>query len=717
MCRGGFAPEETVYDTHKPPFAPTYLARRPQHQGGGDETVRCYEATPFRAEPFPRSGGFCYITGLTVAPSSDQGNEEASLKYLLPPDLVVERSAGRDSLMFGSALGVDTLFEQTDREHATAGLMRGLLRFKNASSPSDPHLCRNRPNGAEQNRPVVLLTPFDAANSLKHWAVTMFAATSLQLHLERDFGLRNITHVIDRTQKQPTPWVALTRAVLHPFLSSTGVREVIDEVPFFAVERAQRDAARMREQQKKLKKKDKKHKLMKGKKKKHGDEVNIPALPSWMHGCFDAVMVGLGGGHTFPPLWMLDRQDAVVIRSLYANHVLAEARALATRPHSRGGASTKAKYGSTEADDRRRAEMVHMAANSEHLGLAHEEGPQKLHILLLEREKRTISNTLPIAKALTAHSPGAFPQVPCGLMDGACDYSWVAESVSVVKFEDLTASQQIINVLGSNVFIVPHGAGTTQASLLPACSIVIEVLPFDYPQLSFLVPTNRAGSILLYMYETTPRGVPALRKSAEACGRPQELLTEMSGFDCLRCKSCEKVAKKDALFNVSVPLLLELVHHGAHLRKQCLVDFPETEHSMSHQALMLAARGFFAQRRVPVAYQELWPYHHRITPFAVVKGPQDDTQPQNTVRTTMPEACLSVALYQSTLHEDKQRTCPQLHYSAHSDVWVEEQYRTTANVSSYWTSKHDPDSRVVAVPADEYWHLRQTPPRDGGGGT
>ena len=74
------------------------------------------------------------------------------------------------------------------------------------------------------------------------------------------------------------------------------------------------------------------------------------------------------------------------------------------------------------------------------------------------------------------------------------------------KMEKLNATEQISSFVGAsgpNVFIVPHGAGTTHVSYLEPCSVVIEVVPYNYPQYSFMMPTLRSGSFMLYMIEST----------------------------------------------------------------------------------------------------------------------------------------------------------------------------------------------------------------------
>lgn len=66
---------------------------------------------------------------------------------------------------------------------------------------------------------------------------------------------------------------------------------------------------------------------------------------------------------------------------------------------------------------------------------------------------------------------------------------------------------------------------------------------------SFLVPTLRAGSYMLYMYETTSVGNPQLACLNSSAGRT-------------------RIARADPVMHVSVPVLLQLMHRGAALRRR-----------------------------------------------------------------------------------------------------------------------------------------------------
>ena len=138
--------------------------------------------------------------------------------------------------------------------------------------------------------------------------------------------------------------------------------------------------------------------------------------------------------------------------------------------------------------------------------------PAALRVLIVNRKTRSIGNPHELGDAIQKSAPTKRVCAPFPADFGAnCDMDWHAESVEIVKMEDLSARGQIRTVLdGPNVLVVPHGAGTVHATYLQPCSVVIEVMPYGYPQWSFTAPTMRSGSYILYLAETTALGNPAL---------------------------------------------------------------------------------------------------------------------------------------------------------------------------------------------------------------
>lgn len=84
-------------------------------------------------------------------------------------------------------------------------------------------------------------------------------------------------------------------------------------------------------------------------------------------------------------------------------------------------------------------------------------------------------------------------------------------AASATHMEGMSAPDQLRTWMdGPNLLVVPHGAGSTHASYLPPCSVVLEVMPNMYPQFSFLVPTLRSGGFMLYLLEASAIGNPQL---------------------------------------------------------------------------------------------------------------------------------------------------------------------------------------------------------------
>jgi len=203
-----------------------------------------------------------------------------------------------------------------------------------------------------------------------------------------------------------------------------------------------------------------------------------------------------------------------------------------------------------------------------HTGAIQEEDPRLLRILIMNRRKRRLGNVDEISRAISADELEPLrSRRRCMPLAGECDLGWSLSWVRQTQMEGMSAAEQIRTWLdGPNVVIVPHGAGSTHATYLPPCSIVIEVVPNMYPQFSFLVPTMRSGSHMLYMYEASCLGNPHLT--------------------CLNSSSGNsRVARGDPIMQVHTPLLLQLLHRGAAIRRRCLAHYPQIE-LMPHERLV-----------------------------------------------------------------------------------------------------------------------------------
>ena len=478
--------------------------------------------------------------------------------------------------------------------------MRGGLQWTNATSPADPRLCRNRDQGAAR-RPVVLLTPWNNPSSLKHWAVSAFATFSLQRHLEKAFGLRSLTHVIDRQVEPSCPWVNTTRNLLLSELTKTGVK-TLDDIPF----------AKGRE------------------------------VPSWATGCFDAVMVGIGAGHTYDPTWLLDRNDALALRTLYAKAIRKELRGSVQLGRRKSDAQTLealATRAYPEGDPGLEKSLLEKTSFTA--------SKQALSITILQRQKRNIGNIDELARALEGHDPARASKgrVKCGLFGGECDRQWRAKDVVKLRMESLSALEQVRPMLSSHVFVVPHGAGNTHGTVMPPCSLVVEVLPFNYPQLSFITPLTSSGQMFLQLYETTPTGNLIMAKSVfnDFCRNKlgitdnRTAYADVPGLKCLYCKKCEKSAKARPVMNVSIDLFLQLMDHGAHLRRRCLANYPHTEFVEHRASILKAGQTYFMREQKPMAPQEAWRYHFDIPTIASSRRPLAET----TLAEGAPPSCLA----------------------------------------------------------------------------
>ena len=568
---------EYSLDSSTVPFEPTWVAELPGSTDKNMERAVCFEGSPYRAAPYPHSGGFCYFSGLTA---------DATLrKFIVPPDLAVTRSSKDESAMWSIIIGTPhSPFDSPQDPTKKITPMRGGLQWANASSPKDPRLCRNR-KSPHDSRPVVLLTPWNNPKSLKHWAVTSFSTFSLQRHLKSAFGLRPLTNIIDRRHEEPCSWVNTTRHILTIELAKTGV-QAFNEIPF----------------------------------------ARGASVPAWATGCFDAVVVAIGAGHTYDPTWFLDRTDALALRTLFAKSIRNKRKFKSIQFDARGPDTDIITVLATKAYPHGDADLELDLLSSSFGGRV-----QTMSFTILERQKRNIGNIDDLVKALKAHEPTATPngRVDCGLFQGECDGQWRATDVLKLRMESLSALEQVRPMLSSHVFVVPHGAGNTHGSVMPPCSLVIEILPFNYPQLSFITPLTSSGHIFLQLYETTPTGNLVMARSVfnELCRKKLRIVdnstayADVPGFSCLYCKKCEKTAKSKPVMNVSEKLFLHLVDHGNYLRRRCLANFPHTEFLEHRASITLAGRTYFQRKQKPMAPQEAWRYHFDIPTIASSRPP------------------------------------------------------------------------------------------------
>lgn len=309
-------------------------------------------------------------------------------------------------------------------------------------------------------------------------------------------------------------------------------------------------------------------------------------VPHWAQQCFNGVIIGIGGGHSVDPLWMLDRGDALHLRRVLARAVLSSTAA-ASMPTQQSMA-------------------MHRLVEQSDKQATREEDPAALRVLIVNRRKRRIGNVNELVRAIR-HDADSPLQRRCLPLSGACDLGWHVHSIQHTLMEGMSAPEQVAMWLGGpNVVIVPHGAGSTHATYLPPCSVVIEVIPNMYPQFSFLIPTMRAGSHMLYLYETSALGNPHLT--------------------CLNSSSgVARVARGDPVMHVHAPLLLQLIHRGAALRRRCLAHYPEIEF-YPHERMMqvglakLGAASRWASIPRLKGAQEAIQYHHAVPTIATGPG-------------------------------------------------------------------------------------------------
>mmetsp|Transcript_44938 Transcript_44938/g.101481 ORF Transcript_44938/g.101481 Transcript_44938/m.101481 type:complete len:537 (-) Transcript_44938:180-1790(-) len=342
---------------------------------------------------------------------------------------------------------------------------------------------------------------------------------------------------------------------------------------------------------------------------------------------------------------MLDRGDALHLRRVLARAVLSSTAA-ASMPTQQSMAM------------RRLVEQSDTQATRE-------EDPAALRVLIVNRRKRRIGNVNELVRAIR-HDADSPLQRRCLPLSGACDLGWHVHSIQHTLMEGMSAPEQVSGgdnmsppvqyqgrvplwalvhsaalvhlsqtstpngnlyplsryfpcalcylpllqvamwLGGPNVVIVPHGAGSTHATYLPPCSVVIEVIPNMYPQFSFLIPTMRAGSHMLYLYETSALGNPHLT--------------------CLNSSSgVARVARGDPVMHVHAPLLLQLIHRGAALRRRCLAHYPEIEF-YPHERMMqvglakLGAASRWASIPRLKGAQEAIQYHHAVPTIATGPG-------------------------------------------------------------------------------------------------
>lgn len=532
---------------------------------GSGVRISCYFANLYRAAPWPKSGGFCFLRNIVASAEHNA--------ILLPDDLrIVPRAPhpaddpepqnydAKWSHVLGAKLS--TVLANT---FADASGMRGGLRFKNVSA-GDPELCSLA--DARPSRRTVLLTPLGDPTSMKHWAVAAFAAFSLHLHLKADYGLPRLTHLLGGSSNRSgvNAWVDFMRAALPPAIGAT-------VLPGNAL-----------------------NEKVTSSKRKEG--LRPPRVPAWAQRCFNGVIVGVGGGHSVDPMWLLDRTDTLRLRRTLARHILAVTSTPRTplRAASPLGASHRASLRTLAQQSMSRAKRA-----------VREADPAALRVLLVNRKRRRIGNAEDIVNALTRDA-AAPERRTCAPLSGACDLSWRVASINHTRMEGASAAEQVRTWLdGPNVVIVPHGAGSTHATYLPPCSVVIEVVPNMYPQFSFLVPTMRAGVHMLYLYEASALG--------------NQPLTCLGGKDAGRTR----LARADPVMHVHTPMLLQLMHRGAHLRKRCLAHFPDVEYNPHERILQTslatsAASSHFKHLPRLLGAQEALQFHAVIPTVATGPG-------------------------------------------------------------------------------------------------
>lgn len=513
--------------------------------------IKCYFANLFRAAPWPKSGGFCYFHNIKA--------DAASAALLLPDDFVLaprtphpmDDNAARKVVVGEGAhkWGTEDHAEQKWGQVIGRGLssvlgntfydasgMRGGLAFKNVSA-TDPRLC---PSHARSDK-TVLMTPMGDPTSMKHWAVSAMAAFSLNLHLKHDFGLPHLTHMLaghsNRTGQNA--WVDFMRSALP---RAAGV----EVLPGNTLN----------------------EKITSSKRK----EALLPKrVPGWAQQCFDGVIVGVGAGHSIDPLWLLDRSDTLRLRRTLARAILAYASpAAAPVANAKAPPSTPPRKSLTPPQT---ASLRVLAETSiaKAKRLVQQTDATQLNVLIVNRKKRRLGNAPEIVEALKA-DVAAKEGRTCSGLAGECDLSWRLSSINHTRMEGASAAEQVRTWLdGPNVVIVPHGAGSTHATYLPPCSVVLEVVPNMYPQFSFLVPTMRAGVHMLYLYEASTVGNPML--SCLNTSKPT------SG------RSFARLARNNPVMTVDTSLLVQMVHRGSFLRKRCLANFPNIEFN-PHERLL-----------------------------------------------------------------------------------------------------------------------------------
>ena len=394
---------------------------------------------------------------------------------------------------------------------------RGGMRFINVSV-NDPRLCDNRQR-VKDNPPKmrVQLTPLGDPKSLPHWSVAMFAAFSLQLHLSNDFGLPSLTHVFANDHgKGSYDWVTFLRETLS---KSAGLT-VLDT------------------------------------------PLHIAGHDKWsqLRECFDGTVVGIGAGYSYDPLWFLAPTDVLQLRRVLAQALIKKG---------------------VLGDDSGGLQGIAKRKMSAAIAALVDRDPVELHVHVMNRVKRSIGNVAELADAIRFSSSNPMLRKCVSGFSGECDLSWRA-TVETTNMEQLSAVQQISSYVGAsspNIFIVPHGAGTTHVSYLEPCSVVIEVVPYNYPQYSFMMPTLRSGSFMLYMVESTALGNPSLH-----CPRPFRNnasypypFTHFVPASCLKESACKRTARGNPTLHADPELVLQLIHRGAYLRRRCLAHFPNIE--------------------------------------------------------------------------------------------------------------------------------------------
>lgn len=580
-----------------PHLQPDWLASSPSSAF----KIACYFANMYRTAPWPKSGGFCVFLNAKADPTSQA--------LMLPDDLILTRPTPRwdevkdDGSDFKDAtnrkwnqvFGVpwSQVIENT---YADGNGMRGDLRFKNVSS-KDPRLCRAPKSYAErEGMRTVLLTPMGNPLSMKHWAVSVFAAFSLNQHLRRAYGLPRLTHLLSGgwNGTSRNAWVQFMQSSLPPAMGNVHV------TPGTALNERQTSS------------KDRTKRL--------------PAVvPKWSQQCFNGIIVGIGAGHSIDPLWMVDRTDALRLRKALARSLIkmdtektspppppppsqfgAKSFSLPQKPASATAASSHASVFSVSAAGSSSLRRIATESLQQAKQAVRSANPSQLKVLIVNRKKRKLANVPQLIDAI--RSDAAAPERRgCASLAGECDLSWKLESIRDTFMEGMRATDQIRTWLdGPNVVVVPHGAGSTHATYLPPCSVVIEVVPNMYPQFSFLVPTLRSGSYMLYLYETSVIGNPQLACINTSIGKT-------------------RIARGDPAMHVHPPLLVQLLHRGAALRKRCLANYPSIEYNpherMQQNGLAFMASGYRGMN-IPrmLSPQEAIGYHSIVPIIATGPG-------------------------------------------------------------------------------------------------